>query len=55
MPYRKKSQARAVLANTSEGNPRHAEARREAKKRLARDQQEAAIDQQYDAAGGRRR
>ena len=34
MPYAKKSQARAVLANTDPDNPRHAEARREAKKRL---------------------
>ena len=34
MPYRKKSQARAVLANTSETNPKHAHARAAAKKRL---------------------
>ena len=34
MPYKSRSQAKAVLANTSSGNPRHREARRYAKKAL---------------------
>ena len=34
MPYRTKAQARAVLANTSPSNPRHREARSQAKAKL---------------------
>jgi len=34
MPYAKKSQARAILANTDPSNPRHSEARMHAKNRL---------------------
>ena len=34
MPYKSKAQARAVLANTSESNPRHAKARGKAKAKL---------------------
>ena len=34
MPYAKKSQAKAVLANTDPNNPRHAEARMHAKDKL---------------------
>lgn len=34
MPYKKASQAKAVLANTSPSNPKHQHARAEAKKRL---------------------
>ena len=36
MPYKSKAQARAVLANTDEKNPRHNHARAEAKKTLAK-------------------
>ncbi|MYE07106.1 MAG: hypothetical protein F4Y04_07810 [Chloroflexi bacterium] len=34
MPYKSKAQAKAVLANTSKTNPKHAHARAAAKKKL---------------------
>ena len=34
MPYKSKAQARAIMANTDPKNPRHAEARMQAKAKL---------------------